>query len=222
MSFFAWVGPITWLKTRSFYKYRRSCKKWSGDLRSVRAWVNSNWKRSTTFRRRRSISGLADSRLAFQRSSRVPNRVWNRKPMASASSSRGCASVGPVRGYGNETRLNGVIYPRCALPHMHLIVYEHDGRIGIRTWNREPTHTSNMYLPVRVSSVPHTCTIPSKNGLTRPFKDFVVYIGVKRVRSDSYSYFCWEHEYRALFIIGMFIWVRLTPYQLHAEKGNTS
>jgi len=47
--------------------------------------------------------------------------------MALASSSRGCASVVLVRGDGNETRLNGVIYPRCALPHMQFIVYEHDG-----------------------------------------------------------------------------------------------
>jgi hypothetical protein len=107
--------------------------------------MNSNWNRSTTFRRRRSIPGLAGSRLAFQRSSRVSNRVCKRKPMALASSSRGCASVVPVRGDGNETRLNGVIYPRCALPHMQIFVYEHDGRFGTRTWNREPTRTSNMY-----------------------------------------------------------------------------
>jgi hypothetical protein len=73
-----------------------------------------------------------------------------------------------------------------------------------------------------VSSVPHTCTFPSKCDLTRSIKDFNVCIGVKRVRSDSHSNFCREHEYRALFIIGMFIWARLTPYQLHAEKGGTS
>lgn len=60
----------------------------------------------------------------------MSNRVCKRKPMALASSSRGYAFVVPVKGDENETRLNGVIYPRCALPHMQLSVYEHDGRLG--------------------------------------------------------------------------------------------
>jgi hypothetical protein len=54
-----------------------------------------------------------------------------------------------------------------------------------------------------ISSVPHTCTFPPKGDLTRSIKGFDVCIGVKRVRSDSHSNFCREHEYRALFIIGM-------------------
>jgi len=129
MSFFAWVGPITWLKTRSFYIYRRSCKKWSGDLWSTRAWMNSNWKRSTTFRRRRSITGRAVSNLAFQRRTRVPNRVCNRKPMSLASSSRGFAYRAPVRGTINETRQDQGWNPWMCFAS-YAIVYEHDGCLG--------------------------------------------------------------------------------------------